>query len=86
MMKNYNISETKKTLLNPKIGDLYTEMYYFYAKIIGIKNKEITVQEWTPYQKEIKIFSSPCKLEKHFAYGSIKGYWVRLIAQGKNKQ
>lgn len=75
--------ETEEAFANPKVGDRFTEMYAFYMYVLEvganyIKTLEVSPPCEVPKDGRIRV-QSPDDFRKHFAYGSISGYWVVLL-------
>jgi len=77
---------TAAAMADPQPGDRFTEMYAFYVVVLRRDAGSVVFMEINP----------PCQLphdgkvgkmhvedfRRRFAYGSIPGYWVRLIDRG----
>lgn len=78
----------RDALRNPRVGDRYTEMFAFWLYVVGVVGETIITMEASPPctlpdDGEIKIQTRD-ELERRLAYGSIDGYWVRLVDRGNN--
>lgn len=83
-----NRAATAEAMNDPQPGDRYTEMYAFYLYVLKRDGGMITFMEANPpckIPRDGKVGRLPAdEFRKRYAYGSIPGYWVRLLDRGND--
>lgn len=81
-------ARTADAFANPEVGDRFHEMWSYWVYVIGIDGDQVTTFEsgyhpsQHPTQGERKIYPTREAFRRHFAYGTIPGYWVTLQRRG----
>jgi len=71
--------------LDFQVGDIFTEMYSYYAIILSREGENITVYEGHPAgNPSIKMYQSLKEFEKEHSYGNIEGHWVTFLRNDPN--
>jgi hypothetical protein len=87
---NLSKNETHEAVCDPRPGDHFTEMMVFHLYVLDVDEDEVLTIE----------ASAPCKFpddgklkaqtreefRKRLSYGTIPGYWVKLLKRGCNVQ
>lgn len=78
--------ETEQAVNDPQPGDRFTEMYTFHLYVVERKGDYVTTIECgapatLPDDGIIRTQSLEC-FKKRLSYGTIAGYWVRLVCRG----
>ncbi len=92
MNKGINYKEreavTMEAMLNPQVGDRFTELYCFWMYIVSrVGNAVITIEASAPctFPTDGKVKSYTLQsFNKRFSYGSIDGYWIELVDRDNN--
>lgn len=76
---------TEQAFKYPQVGDLFTEMYSYWALIIKIEDAG-TLSVWEPNSETLSVFKNKSEFEKYYSYGCIPGYWVTLCDKNRPVQ
>lgn len=80
--------KTNEAMLEPQVGDRFTEMYTFWVYVVFKSGNFIATLEGNPpitFPDEGKLKTyTPDEFRGRFAYGTKAGCWVRLVDRGNN--
>ena len=83
--------ETDQAMNEPKVGDVFTEMYAFWMYVIGRDGERVITAEGSasdkekvvfPRDSEVVVYPTVDDFKFRFAYGNTEGYWIRLHTRG----
>jgi len=77
---------THEAIMDPRVGDRYTEMCVFWLYVVGVGGAYVTTLEANgpctlPDDGKLRI-QTQVKFAKRLSYGNIPGYWVQLAGRG----
>lgn len=76
--------ETHRHMMDPAVGDRFTEMFSFYVHVVEVTDTHVTVEEYSPpceIPKDAKVrkFTREQFIKTYSYSFGVPGYWIRYL-------